>query len=69
MGTAAALAFEVLSNLPSLIAAGQAVIGLIENTNAVIAAANARGGDPTAEEWAAVRAESAALKAIIDSEG
>lgn len=68
MGTAA-LAITVLQALPALLAAGADVLALIERTNAVIADAQARGGDPTDAEWADINGQVAALKATIDAAG
>lgn len=51
---ALAFAMQLLAALPSLIAAGKDVVDLINASNAVLANAQANGGDPTPAEWAAL---------------
>jgi hypothetical protein len=61
----ATIAIAVLQSLPALIAAGQDVVSLIENTVQVIGKAQAAGTDPTPEEWAALDAKINQLRSQI----
>jgi hypothetical protein len=64
-----AIAILVMQELPALIAAGQSIAALVEQTNSVIGRAQASGTDPTDADWASINGAIAAIKAQIDAAG
>lgn len=55
-------AIQVLQALPTLIAAGQSVVTLVEQTNARLRVMQDERRDPTPEEWAELNATIARLR-------
>jgi hypothetical protein len=66
MGTALALAVQVLEILPTLITASSEALGFIESTTATLKAMQADNRDPTDAEWAALDAQIATLRAELN---
>jgi hypothetical protein len=64
-----AIAIMVLQEIPSLIAAGQSIVALVEQTNTVIRRSQATGSDPMQADWDAINGAIAALKEQIDAAG
>ena len=60
-------ALQALNAIPSLIAAGQSVAGLVNQTNAAVQKMVAENRDPTADEWAAQAKVISDLRAILHS--
>lgn len=58
-------ALQVLNTLPSLIAAGQNVVGLIQHANAAIEKMQIEKRDPSPAEWGALNQTIAALRAEL----
>lgn len=58
---------QALEAIPSLIAAGQNVVALVNQTSAAVKKMQAENRDPTAEEWAAQATIISALRAILHS--
>lgn len=50
-------AMAVLAAIPQLVAAGQDVVTFVEAQSAALTAMQAAGRDPSADEWAALRAQ------------
>lgn len=67
MGTALAYAMKALAMAPQLVSLGMDLMGHVKQTNAVLERAQAAGGDPTPEEWAALDAQAADLHARIQA--
>lgn len=65
MGSALALAMELLSALPALIEAGRDIAGLVKEGNETLAKAQAEGRDPTKEEWDELNKKIAELRAEL----
>ncbi len=65
MGTALALAIQVLEILPTLITASSEALGFIDSTTAALKAMQADNRDPTDAEWAALGAQIATLRAQL----
>lgn len=51
MGSIIAYALQALEAMPTLISAGQSVIGLVEHSSAAIKTMQAESRDPTQQEW------------------
>jgi hypothetical protein len=66
MGTALALAIQVLEILPTLITASSEALGFIDSTTAALKAMQADSRDPTDAEWAALDTQIATLRAQLD---
>jgi hypothetical protein len=64
---ALALAIALLQALPTLITATEEVSSLITTTVSQLQAMQAEGRDPTAAEWDALNAQTAALRKQLDS--
>ena len=60
-------ALQALNAIPSLIAAGQSVAGLVNQTNAAVQKMVTENRDPTADEWAAQAKVISDLRAILHS--
>ena len=60
-------ALQALEAIPSLIAAGQSVVSLVNQTSAAVKKMQAENRDPTAEEWAAQAKIISDLRAILHS--
>ena len=58
-------AMQALEAIPSLIAAGQSVVNLVNQASAAVKKMQAENRDPTAEEWAAQAAVISDLRAIL----
>jgi hypothetical protein len=66
MGTALALAIQVLEVLPTLITAGADALGFIDSTTSALKAMQAEDRDPSDAEWADLNAQIATLRARLD---
>ena len=62
-------AMQVLQALPTLIATGQSVVTLVEQTNQRLAAMQAENRNPTPQEWADPNATIAALRTELHAPG
>ncbi len=60
-------AIQALEAIPSLLAAGQSVITLVNQTTTNLKKMQAENRDPTAEEWAAQAQAIHDLRAILHS--
>lgn len=60
-------AMQALEAIPSLIAAGQNVVNLVNQTSAAVKKMQTENRDPTAEEWAAQAQVISDLRAILHS--
>ena len=60
-------AMQALEAIPSLIAAGQSVVKLVNQTSAAVKNMQVENRDPTAEEWAAQAQVISDLRAILHS--
>ena len=58
-------ALQALEAIPSLIAAGQSVVELVNQTSASVRKMQAETRDPSAEEWAAQAKTISDLRAIL----
>lgn len=58
-------AMQALEAIPSLIAAGQSVVGLVNQTSQAVKKMQAENRDPTADEWAAQAKVISDLRAIL----
>jgi hypothetical protein len=58
-------AMQALEAIPSLISAGQSVIGLVNQTSSAVKQMVDEKRDPTAEEWAAQAKVISDLRAIL----
>jgi len=63
--TAIAYALQLLQAIPTLLAAGRDVAAMIEQGSTALKAMQAEGRDPTPEEWDALNATIAALRAEL----
>lgn len=62
MGSIIAYALQALEAIPTLIAAGQSVIGLIQHSTAALKLMQTENRDPTDQEWADLNATIDALR-------
>lgn len=58
-------AMQALNAIPTLIAAGQSIADLVNQTNAAVNKMVSEKRDPTAEEWAAQAQVISGLRAIL----
>lgn len=65
MPAALTYAMQVLTLLPTLIDAGQSVIGLVQHANAALAKMTAENRDPSDLEWSELNATIDALRAKL----
>lgn len=67
MGTAIAYAIKALEIAPAIVSLGMDLAAHLTRTNEVLKGAQARGGDPTPEEWAEIDAKAADVHARIQA--
>ncbi len=60
-------AMQALEAIPSLLAAGQSVLNLVNQTSAAVKKMQTENRDPTAEEWTAQAQIISDLRAILHS--
>ena len=61
-------ALQVLESLPALIAAGQSVVGLVQQSSEAVRRMVDEKRDPTTEEWDELNAITAALRGQLHSD-
>ncbi len=60
--TAIAYALSLLTEVPTLIAAGKSVVDLVQTGSAALKTMQAENRDPTAQEWSDLNAQIKALR-------